>query len=42
MEYAKSYGIFLVFLIATNIIVAPIVRKMIPVNAQGVPVITLL
>lgn len=41
-HYAKSYGIFLLFLVATNVIVAPIVRKMIPNNAQGTPVITLL
>jgi len=37
-----SYGWFLVFMVATNLVVAPIVRKVTPKDASGLPLINLL
>lgn len=41
-KHLKGLGVFLAYLIVTNLVVAPIVRRVTPKDANGVPVITLL
>lgn len=38
----KSYLWFLGFLVVTNVIVAPLIRKVTPKDAAGVPLLNLL
>lgn len=41
-KHAVSFAWFLGFLILTNVVVAPIVRKITPKDAAGNPIINLL
>lgn len=42
-KHLKGLGVFLAYLIVTNLVVAPIVRKMTPKDAAtGLPIINLL